>query len=70
MPVPATPAGAMPPMPPCGLMYYGNVEYQRCLFVYAAGGFEAARESSVEAPLSVGVAYMDGHRAFRRRTSS
>ena len=53
----ATSAGVLPPMPLCGLMCYGNAEYQRCLFVYAAGGLEATCEFPVEVPLSVGIAY-------------
>ena len=44
-------------MPPCGLMCYGTAEYQRCLFVYAVGGFEATCEFPVEMLLFVGIAY-------------
>ena len=38
------------------VVYYGNAEYQRILFVYAAGGSDAACESAIEALLFVGVA--------------
>ena len=38
------------------VVYYGNAEYQRLFFIYAAGGSEAARKFSVEALLFVGIA--------------
>ena len=62
-------------MPPYGLMCYGNAEYQRRPFVYAADGFEATCEYHVEAILPVGVAYqatrvdvayVDGPEALQR----
>ena len=73
MSMPATSAGVLPPMPPCGLMCYGNAEYPRHLFVYAAGGFEATSDLPVEVSLSVdvakevpyvNVAYVDGPEAL------
>ena len=70
----ATSAGVLPPMPLCGLMCYGNAECQRCLFVYATGGFDTTCEFPAEVPLSVGIAkevpyvdiaYVDGTEALR-----